>query len=126
MHRVFKVLLLFTILNTSACMSHATNSHEKAQTEATSMQQFTGTIVFKRIEGGFFAFIANDNQRYTLRKLPVEYQLDGLVVTLTGSINTAMVTTTQFGQVLEVSSVEILDGSKAQKPTHSPKKLQHL
>jgi hypothetical protein len=87
---------------------------------------YTGTIVYKTFEGGFFAFISTDNKRYTLRHLPRAYRLDGLIVEITGSVNKDIITTTQFGDLLEVDAVKVLDDSHARPPESGPRKLKSL
>ena len=87
---------------------------------------YTGTIVYKTFEGGFFAFISTDNKRYTLRHLPESYRLDGLIVEITGSVNKDIITTTQFGDLLEVDAVKVLDDSHARPPESGPRKLKSL
>ncbi|NVK56476.1 MAG: hypothetical protein HWE26_12755 [Alteromonadaceae bacterium] len=96
------------------------------QEQATVQQHFRGTIVYKTIEGGFFALITTDNQRYTLRRLPAEFRLDGLEVEIKGSINHDMMTFTQFGELLDVKSVTVVDDSHAKPPFSSTQKLKSL
>ena len=44
----------------------------------------TGTIVYKEMEGGFYAFIAENGDRYTLQKLDKKFHRNGLIVKITG------------------------------------------
>ena len=76
----------------------------------------TGTVLYKKLEGGFFALISTDNKHYTLRKLPKEFKLEGLVVEITGMINKDIITFTQFGELLEVETVKVIDNSNAKAP----------
>lgn len=99
---------------------------ENAMSSAQATTVFTGTIVYKQFEGGFFALLTNDNQRYTLRHLPTAYRLDGLVVEINGSVNKDIITTTQFGELLEVDTVKVLDDSHASPPKTGPRKLKSL
>ena len=71
-----------------------------------------GSIVFKDLEGGFYAFIAENGDRYTLHGLDETYQKNGLIVEVKGTPKPDMMTFTQFGTVLEVSGVKVLDTSK--------------
>ena len=71
-----------------------------------------GSIVFKDLEGGFYAFIAENGGRYTLHGLDETYQKNGLIVEVKGTPKPDMMTFTQFGTVLEVSGVKVLDTSK--------------
>lgn len=86
----------------------------------------TGTVLYKQLEGGFFALISNDNKYYTLRKLPEEFKLEGLVVEISGVINKDIITFTQFGELLEVESVKVIDNSNAKAPDLSAPKLKRL
>ena len=72
----------------------------------------TGTIVYKEMEGGFYAFIAENGDRYTLQKLDKKFHRNGLIVKITGMPMPDLMTITQYGTVLKVDSVEILDASR--------------
>lgn len=110
---------------TSPVKQDPVSQDHKPATSATSTV-YTGTIVYKTFEGGFFAFISTDNKRYTLRHLPESYRLDGLIVEITGSVNKDIITTTQFGDLLEVDTVKVLDDSHARPPESGPRKLKSL
>ena len=71
-----------------------------------------GSIIYKDLEGGFYAFIAEKGDRYTLHGLDETYQKNGLIVEVKGTPKPDMMTFTQFGTVLQVSSVKVLDTSK--------------
>ena len=71
-----------------------------------------GSIIYKDLEGGFYAFIAENGDRYTLHGLDETYQKNGLIVEVKGTPKPDMMTFTQFGTVLQVSSVKVLDTSK--------------
>lgn len=70
-----------------------------------------GSIIYKELEGGFFAFITEKGDRFTLHGLDETYQKNGLVVEIEGITKPQMMTITQFGTVLEVQSVKVLDAS---------------
>ena len=80
----------------------------------------------KPLKAVFFALISTDNKRFTLRHLPEDYRLDGLIVEITGSVNKKIITTTQFGDLLEVDAVKVLDDSRARPPESGPRKLKSL
>ncbi|WP_269520437.1 ribose-phosphate pyrophosphokinase [Alteromonas sp. BMJM2] len=71
-----------------------------------------GSIIYKELEGGFFAFITEDGDRFTLHGLDKEYHQNGLIVEIEGVTKPEMMTITQFGTVLEVLNVKVLDTSK--------------
>ena len=72
----------------------------------------TGTIVHKEMEGGFYAFIAENGDRYTLQKLDKKFHRNGLIVKVTGMPKPDLMTTTQYGTVMQVEDIEILDASR--------------
>ncbi|WP_395342617.1 ribose-phosphate pyrophosphokinase [Ningiella sp. W23] len=80
--------------------------------EASTMSTMQGSILWQDFEGGFFGFVAENGDKYTLHKLAREHRKHGLVVKVTGSIMHDMMTTTQFGQVFKVASIEVIDASK--------------
>lgn len=123
------LLALLSVSGLTACAEGKdanTTKTEPPEQMTTNDKLYTGTIIYKQLEGGFFALITNDNQRFTLRHLPAEFRLDGLIVEIQGSVNKDIVTFTQFGEPLDVSSVTVLDDSHARPPEASPKKLKSL
>lgn len=72
----------------------------------------TGMIVYKELEGGFFAFIADNGDRFTLHGLTDAFKKNGLIVEITGTAKPNMMTITQFGTVFEVKDVTVIDASK--------------
>jgi hypothetical protein len=122
------IVALVSMLSLSACTTdvqdNAEDSVKRSIKEATntenmdkpklkeSMMTLRGTIVYQNFEGGFFSFIADDGSQYTPQTLAPEHRRDGLVVQITGEIVTDMMTTTQFGQLLKVHNLTVLDASK--------------
>lgn len=85
------------------------------KTENADMEEptvLTGMIVYKELEGGFFAFIAENGDRFTLHGLSDAYKKNGLIVEITGLAKPKMMTITQFGTVFEVQEVTVIDASK--------------
>ncbi|BFT30722.1 hypothetical protein D210916BOD24_18980 [Alteromonas sp. D210916BOD_24] len=72
----------------------------------------TGTIIYKELEGGFYAFVSNDGERYTLHGLNEAYQQNGLIVEIEGIVTPDIITFTQFGTVLQVKNIKVLDASR--------------
>jgi len=85
---------------------------EAVEDNAKGEMTMKGSIIYKDLEGGFYAFIAENGDRYTLHGLDETYQKNGLVVEVKGTPKSDMMTFTQFGTVLQVSSVKVLDTSK--------------
>ncbi|WP_420935657.1 ribose-phosphate pyrophosphokinase [Alteromonas sp. A081] len=71
-----------------------------------------GSIIYKELEGGFFAFITENGDRFTLHGLDEDYHQNGLIVEIKGVTKPEMMTITQFGTVLDVHNVKVLDTSK--------------
>ncbi|MBT0588181.1 hypothetical protein [Alteromonas oceanisediminis] len=134
------VAMIVSLLALSGCQEDAStagdntlkeanqNNVEKAQSNEQTSQfkeapvqdknaviKVTGTIEYKTFEGGFYAFIADDGRHFTPMNLPKEYLQHGAKMTLTGKPQPDMMTTTQFGTVLDVISVSETDFSGASR-----------
>ena len=99
--------------------SNHTTEKTAIQTKNENEVTLTGTIMYKQIEGGFYAFIAKNGDKYTLQGLDKAFQKNGLIVTITGITKPDLMTTTQYGIVLQVKDVKVLDSSKVIKDTSS-------
>ncbi|QJR79698.1 ribose-phosphate pyrophosphokinase [Alteromonas pelagimontana] len=71
-----------------------------------------GTIVYKSMEGGFYAFISDSGEHFTLQGLTAEYRKNGLKVAVKGIPLKDVMTFTQFGTVFKVSEITVLDDSQ--------------
>ena len=78
---------------------------------ASSSFEFQGTVKYISLEGGFYAIYADDGRKFMPRKLGELHRKHGLVVYVRGKILKDMVTFQQHGQVLDISSIEIIDDS---------------
>ena len=67
-------------------------------------QAFTGTIEFLDLEGGVWVLTTASGQHYALFRAPQELLVEGLEVTIQGSLQSDMMTAAQVGEVLEVKS----------------------
>ena len=65
----------------------------------------TGTVVYNDFEGGFYGIVASDGAQYYPLNLPGELQVNGLPVTFTGTIETGVATTVQWGTPLSLTSI---------------------
>ena len=74
--------------------------------------QLTGTVTYQDFEGGFYGFIAEDGKKYTLNNLAMEHRRNGLVIHITAEPIHDMATTTQFGELLNVHDIKVMDASK--------------
>lgn len=107
----------------SACSSDKPVESPRAESEINTNQQdqpqkvkhvtYTGTIVYKNLEGGFFALHTHKGQKYTLKGLQPAYRRDGLIVEVSGVVDESAITFTQYGKLLVVKSVVTIDDSQA-------------
>ncbi|QPG04658.1 hypothetical protein IT774_10505 [Salinimonas marina] len=116
------ILILTSLLVLTACTGQA-QTHPEPVTEQQKdkgmnsvAKQMTGTIVYKNLEGGFYGFISDEGDHYTLRNLAPEYKQNGLKISVKGQVLTNIMTITQFGDVFEVSAAKVVDRSGV-KPT---------
>ncbi len=79
-----------------------------------STTTFSGTISFVNLEGGFFALHTQSGQRFTLKGLKAPFRRDGLIVNITGHVDANAITFTQYGKLLIVDTVQVIDDSQAQ------------
>ncbi|WP_147291801.1 hypothetical protein [Alteromonas aestuariivivens] len=82
----------------------------------TQAETLTGTIVYKTMEGGFYAFEAENGKHYTLQGLDNSYRRNGLKVMITGMALPDVMTFTQYGTVFKITSIEVLDDSQVTPP----------
>nr|WP_297349837.1 hypothetical protein [uncultured Glaciecola sp.] len=92
------------------------NNMQKTSQDTSELLVLEGQILYQQMEGGFFGFIDESGNKYTPIGMDKANLRHGLVLQLTGMLLPNMITTTQFGQVIKVESVMILDESKAQEP----------
>ena len=91
------------------------NDMQNPKLKASDEVTLKGQVLFQEMEGGFFGFIAENGNKYTPMGMNKEYLRHGLVIELTGTPLPNMMTITQFGEVIKVNKVVILDESKAAK-----------
>ena len=85
---------------------------KKADKMDKTMLRLTGQIVFQTMEGGFYSFIAQDGSKYTPMRLPKIHHRNGLVVEIVAKPMPDMMTFMQFGEVIEIQEIKVLDDSK--------------
>ncbi len=89
------------------------NTNQQDDTPNVKYVTYTGTIVYKNLEGGFFALHTHKGQKYTLKGLQPAYRRDGLIVEVSGVVDESAITFTQYGKLLVVKSVVTIDDSQA-------------
>lgn len=77
------------------------------------LETYTGYIVYKSFEGGFYAFEGQNGEKFTLMGLAPEFRRDGLVVSIQGEQLKDVMTTSQFGTPFKLSKISVLNDIKA-------------
>jgi hypothetical protein len=90
---------------------HVLKSNDTQKKEAKQMT-LTGKISYQEFEGGFYGFIANNGDKYTPSGLKNEYRKNGLIVEMKCQAMEGMATTKQFGKLVKVLEIKVLDTSK--------------
>ncbi|MFT6267763.1 MAG: hypothetical protein ACJAVV_000562 [Alphaproteobacteria bacterium] len=72
----------------------------------------TGQILYQTFEGGFYGFIANNGDKYMPSGLKSEHRKNGLIVEMKVELITDRATTQQFGKLVKVLEIKVLDASK--------------
>jgi hypothetical protein len=92
--------LLFIAAMAAALLCGCTAPEEQGTTVSG-----TGTVVYNDFEGGFYGIVTSDGMQYYPLNLPEELQVNGLPVTFTGTIDTGVATTVQWGTPIRLTSV---------------------
>lgn len=92
----------------------------KEESAMEESQSIIGSIVYKDMEGGFYALVTKNGDHYTLQGLDKKYHQNGLVVKVTGQPMPDVMSITMFGTVFKVADVEIISDAmvKPINPTH--------
>ncbi len=67
--------------------------------------EITGTVVYKSIEGGFYAIDGDNGRKYNPINLPEEFKKDGLKVKLTARLKKDAVSFQMYGSIIEVVNI---------------------
>jgi len=67
--------------------------------------EITGTVVYKSIEGGFFAIDADDGKKYDPIGLPGQFRKDGLKVKVTARLKRDVFSFHMYGSIIEVVNI---------------------
>ena len=107
---MIKVLLLSTIAVFSmllfGCSSDSTppDPAPAPPPGRVRMIDFTGTVVFKSIEGGFYAIDGDSGEKYNPINLPKEFQKDGLHVKVSARPAEGM-SIRMYGHLIEIIGI---------------------
>jgi len=89
------------------------NDMQEFSSDKSKLLTLKGQVLFQEFEGGFFSFIDENGNKYTPMGMDKKYLRHGLVIELSGRVLPDMITTTQFGEVIKVESVSVIDESNA-------------
>lgn len=76
---------------------------------ADAAREFEGEIQFLDIEGGVWALVSDEGDRYPLFRAPAALLEEGLNVTISGRLNDEVANVAQIGPVLEVLTFAVPD-----------------
>ena len=103
------------IFSLPSCVSHADTrpdiTFEQAKTPTTSqgqLMEFAATVVYKTVEKGFYALEADNGLRFKPLNLPLAMRVHGTRVRVKGVIKEDMVSTANYGEIFEISSIVLL------------------
>ena len=68
----------------------------------------TGTIIYLKIEGGFYGILSDDGEHYDPINLPIEYQKDGLRVSFIAKERSDLLSFHMWGKIVELFSINPL------------------
>lgn len=92
------------------------NDMQELSSDKSKLLRLKGQVLFQEFEGGFFGFIDENGNKYTPIGMDKKHLRHGLVIEISGRVISDMITTTQFGEVIKVESVSIIDESNAAEP----------
>lgn len=87
--------------------------------QANQQMTLKGQILYQHMEGGFYGFIAQNGDKYMPTGLSDEFRKDGLVVELKVELISDTLTIQQFGEVIKIVEIKVLDTSKVSNPDKS-------
>ena len=110
--RVGIILSLLVLIFAAGCGSDDSQSSNTVTGVVVEGNEARGDarIVFNDFEGGFFGFIDANGQKFDPVNLPEEFQTDGLNVTFVATVLTDQVSIHQWGQVVEIQTIEVNTG----------------
>lgn len=108
------LVLLMTAIFFAALAGPADCDHG----DPSDTRDFTGTVRWQTIEGGFWGLVADDGHQYEPINLPRSLQRDGLRVRVRAKIRSDMASIRMFGEIIEILEIAPLG---AQRPTPQPR-----
>jgi hypothetical protein len=97
---VVSVIFIFSI----SCNKYV-NSEKHIQSNENIISA-DGTIVYIKLEGGFFGIITDDGNKYLPVDLPKEFQKDGLKVTFEAKFRPDLSGIHMWGKLIEITKIK--------------------
>lgn len=80
-------------------------SSESPTIAYTDTFEIQGTVVYKNIEGGFFAIVGDDGSKYDPFNLPETFRKDGLRVKVTARLRKDVMSFHMYGAIIEIVNI---------------------
>lgn len=97
-----KILFLLTIIIILGLVSFL---GYKKFIKANEKVNLIGEVRFINLEGGFYGIIGSDGKNYYPVNLSNEFKIDGIKVKFEGRIRKDLITTTVWGETLEIIKI---------------------
>ena len=101
-HIVYTLLIFIGAIALAGCQ----NSSVPANTSESDAFEIQGTVVYKDIEGGFFAIDSDNGKKYNPVSLPEAYRKDGLKVIIKARPSNDAMSIHMYGAIIEVVEIE--------------------
>jgi len=90
--------------------SNVSDPNESPSTESPTVPsadtfEIQGTVVYKNMEGGFFAIDSDDGNKYDPISLPDSFRKDGLTVKVTVRLRNDAISSHMYGAIIEVVNI---------------------
>ncbi len=107
-HIIHTLSILICVVALVGCNDRIDSSQDIQNIEPnTSADTFeiVGTIMYKNIEGGFYAIDAEDGSKYNPINLPESFRKDGLKVKVTARLKKETMSIHMYGTIIEVVNI---------------------
>ena len=94
--------LLFFGFNTQSILYNNSKNENNSYNE---LIYGTGTIIYLKIEGGFYGILSDDDQHYDPINLPLEYQKEGLRISFIAKERSDLLSFHMWGKIIELISI---------------------
>lgn len=118
-HTIHALLIFIGAVTIIGCKDTSDTSTQIANTEpnetasavsptmpiAEDTFEIMGTVIYKRIEGGFYAIDGDDGRKYDPINLPDSFRKDGLKVKVTARLKKDTMSFHMYGAIIEVVNI---------------------